>query len=326
MSTIKAVFFDLGDTLVERNPEVNEEFIKLIFAALGNSTPSDVDLPKLRQRLKATERAIWNSYKPKELLKIQTLEDEKSFLSKDFYPAVLKRWGLDNPPQVLLDELAVRQLGPTTFQCFPDVNDTLARLKGLGLILGCVSNALPSAEGILQHLELWDSFDCLMLSYRSDCRCLKPNRGIHRKAMNGLGVTSGEAIFIDDRPGFVNPARRVYAQAILLDRDGSHPDEKCPKIEHLGRLFPLLDQENLKAGPTGIPFGQLPLYGARIRTEFFMSDKSAILTRFWGIFNNDFFRFCARLVGRYVMPGLPRTSMKHVLPIVTRLITLHPRR
>ncbi len=302
MSTIEAVFFDLGDTLVERNPEVDEDSIKLIFAALGNSTPSDVDITKLRQRLKATERATWNSYKPEELLRIETLDEEMAFLRNNFYPAVLKRWGLNNPPQNLLDELAIRQLGPTTFRCFPDVNDTLARLKGLGLMLGCVSNALPSAEGILQHLELWDSFDCLMLSYRTDCRCLKPNRGIHRKALKWLGVTSSDAIFIDDRPGFVNAARRVYRQAILLDRDSSHPDEEGPKIEHLGRLFLLLDQEHLKTGPTGIPFGQLPL------------------------FNYGFFRFCARLAVRYAMHSLPRISMQRVLPIVTRLIAAHPKR
>ena len=301
MSTIKAIFFDLGDTLVERNPQVDEDSINLIFPALGNSTPSGVDISKLRQRLKVTESATWNSYKPDQLLRIETLDQERSFLCNDFYPAVLKRWGLNDPPQNLLDELATRQLGPTTFRCFPDVNDTLTRLKGLGLMLGCVSNALPSAEGILQHLDLWDSFDCLMLSYRGDCRCLKPNRAIHRKAMNCLGVTNSEAIFIDDRPGLVNPSRRVYKKAILLDRDGSYPDEKGPKIEHLGRLFPLLDQEHMKAGPTGIPFGQSSL------------------------FNNNFFRSYVRHVARYAMHGeLLHINRQHVLPIITSLMTLQP--
>lgn len=260
MSTIRAIYFDLGDTLVERDPAEDEESIKLIYKILGDPIPLDVDFPRLRQRMKAIERATWNSYKPQDLLQIETLEAEMAFLRNSFYPSVLERWGVNNPPQYLLNTLATKQIGPKTFRCFHDVEDTLARLKGLGLLLGCVSNALPSAEGILQHLELWDRFDCLMLSYRTDCRCLKPNHGIHRKALKCLSIMGGDAVFIDDRPGFVNKARKIYKCSILIDRDNNYPNETGNKIEQLDKIFEKLEDAHITAGPLGISFNQLPLF------------------------------------------------------------------
>lgn len=120
---IKAVFFDLGGTLVERKPEADEDSIKLIYEALGYEAPSNRELPILRRRLKNIERAVWNSYKPKELIKVKTLDAEKDFLRSKFYPAVLKRWGIDEPPGDLLDVLVSRRLGPETFHCLPETKE-----------------------------------------------------------------------------------------------------------------------------------------------------------------------------------------------------------
>ena len=259
-AAIRAVFFDLGDTLVERKPEVDEDSIRLIYGAVGLETPSDRELPKLRRRLKAAERATWNSYASGTLLKLGSLDEELAFLRDSFYPAVLSRFGFATLPRDILDELAHSQLGPETFRPFPDVEETFVWLTSLGLKIGCISNALPSAEGILKYLDLWQRFDCRMLSYSADCRCLKPSKRIHAKALGRLQLSGKEAIFVDDRPGFVSAADSIYRLAILLDRERVHLNEKEPRIEQLSDLRLLLNRERLRAGPNEIPFGQLSLF------------------------------------------------------------------
>lgn len=59
---------------------------------------------------------------------------------------------------------------------------------------------------------------------------MQPNKTIHRRALECLGAQKSNAVFIDDRPGFVNPARDSYELAVLIDRDDSYPNEVGEKI------------------------------------------------------------------------------------------------
>jgi len=240
MFKLRAVLFDLGNTLIERKPRVDEDSLREIAAALGQPAPARAQLTGLRRQLRAIESETWSRYGDLAST-LGTLADEFAFLLKPFYPAVLQRFGLEHPRPELLHRLAARQLGPDTFQLLPGAVSTLAWLKARGLRLACVSNSSFSAEAQLRHFDLESYFDVLTLSHQVGYG--KPGRKIHLRTLGKLGVQGQSAAYLDDRLEFVLPVEDLYWRAILLDRDGSHPEAQVPRIQGLAELLPLLDRE-----------------------------------------------------------------------------------
>ena len=71
-------------------------------------------------------------------------------------------------------------------------------LSNLPRVLG---EALEATPGFLEH------FDQVTFSYK--LRRVKPEAGIYRYALEGLGVAAGEALFIDDKQANIEGARAV---------------------------------------------------------------------------------------------------------------------
>lgn len=79
--------------------------------------------------------------------------------------------------------------------------------------VGLLSNAdADYLNGELRREELVGLFDSIVIS--SDTGFAKPDKEIFDLALEGLGVSAGETIFIDDNTGHVNAAKRIGLQAI----------------------------------------------------------------------------------------------------------------
>lgn len=62
-------------------------------------------------------------------------------------------------------------------------------------------------ESLFRQYEIFASFDGGVYSYETGC--MKPDPGIYRTAIEGLGLEPGETFYVDDRPANVDAGRRA---------------------------------------------------------------------------------------------------------------------
>ena len=123
------------------------------------------------------------------------------------------------------------------FELYDDVPDALARLRGAGLRIGLVSNSARDVREFARHHGL--EVDAGISSFHHGRT--KPHASIFRAVLDLLGVEPPEAAMVGDTVADdVEGALAVGMRAILLDREGAHPDFE-PRIEALSGLFPILD-------------------------------------------------------------------------------------
>jgi HAD superfamily hydrolase (TIGR01509 family) len=220
MSLIHAVFLDLGNTLVDIKPELYEDSARRIATARRQALNNSRELKQVVFELKQAEGEEWIFTELEKFQQVTSVEDEVRYLRKEFYPAVLQRLGISSAQPALVDLLARRLADPESFTCFPDVLEVLQDLTGMGVELGIISNALPSARKILEHLDLIHLFKHVVLS--NEISCAKPAWGIYLHAARCANIRPDQAIFVDDRPLFVLEAQKVGMYAFLIDRERRH--------------------------------------------------------------------------------------------------------
>jgi putative hydrolase of the HAD superfamily len=122
------------------------------------------------------------------------------------------------------------------FELYDDVPDALAALRAAGLRIGLVSNSARDVREFARHHAL--DVDAGISSFHHGRT--KPHASIFRAVLDLLGVEPAEAAMVGDTiADDIEGARALGMQAILLDRDGLHPDFE-PRIESLGELAELL--------------------------------------------------------------------------------------
>lgn len=91
----------------------------------------------------------------------------------------------------------------------PDMLDLVRALKSRGYLLGIISNTIPGLEERLREglPEFIDIFDIRVGS--GDIGIAKPDEGIFRHALDGLGVRAEESVFADDVRKYAQAAREV---------------------------------------------------------------------------------------------------------------------
>ncbi len=77
---------------------------------------------------------------------------------------------------------------------------------------GVISNAWPDLRQDLVAKKIDDAFDALIIS--SEVGVMKPDPKIYQIALEKLGVTAREAVFVDDTPVNVEAARALGMQAV----------------------------------------------------------------------------------------------------------------
>ena len=212
-SDIQAIFFDLGDTLVR----IKSEILQVICDAIGKARGNPLEVNEY-MRVFQDE---WNKrQKPldKELIKgVVTHADEVGYW-KNFFHSLLITLEVSSYQERLAESLAKIYSHPGSFECFEDVHEVLAELKVKGLKLGVISNAFPSAEKIINQLELKQYFDYILLSYDFKNKNIKPEPEIYQFAVDALNVDVDKSIFVDDRWAFVKAARDLGMDSYLIER------------------------------------------------------------------------------------------------------------
>ena len=118
---------------------------------------------------------------------------------------------------------------------YDDAFPALDRLRDRGVALALVTNTdARSLAGLRAEFALDDRFDAVVASCEVGAR--KPDPRVFEAALDRLGVTPERALMVGDSPGpDVDAARDHGLGAVLLDREGRHPDH-APRVAGLTDL------------------------------------------------------------------------------------------
>lgn len=232
---LRAVFLDIGDTIMRPNPSW-EHVYALAFEEFGVKVEID-DLDRaLRDAYRHGGWGMEGGFEPSE---------ETSFRrTVELDGAAIAALGLEPMPEAFYRRLAELFLLTSHWHVFPDAYPALAALRERGLTVGAVSNWVWNLPELLHALDLVKAFDFIAASARIGYE--KPHRRIFEWALKQAGATPESVIHVGDHIGAdVEGARALGISAVLIDRFGRHAREDVPEgvpvITSLDQLIRLVD-------------------------------------------------------------------------------------
>jgi len=220
-SEIKALFFDVGNTLLFPNRE------RIHAPLVERGIEPDAEL------LRALERRIKNQFDD---LMIKDGNHDHSFWLM-FYSQLIEEIGLHD--DVLRDHLVagIRDSGNWD-QILPG---TLAQLQKIGsrYRMGVISNADGRIEDVLRRCGIADCFQTItdsgLIGYE------KPHPEIFRQAMESLKAKPQESLYVGDvySVDYLG-ATGAGMRAVLMDVSGAYAGKGVPRVESLGELQTIL--------------------------------------------------------------------------------------
>ncbi len=241
---IKAVLFDLGDTILEFGK------VKTTRAFLEGARTTHAFL-----KANGQPAACFSWYFFRNLLRLRIKYLMAGILRRDFDSLeVLKEVGAKlgvklSPEQ--WEEFAWLWYEPLS-RCAkiePDLRETLAGLQNMGLKLGIVSNTFVTRTSLQQHLRqlgLLEFFSMQLYSYELHVR--KPSTQIFRIAADRIGERPENILFVGDRiDNDIRPALAIGMRAALKEahtNDGKEAPPAALRIHRLAELPDLIERLN----------------------------------------------------------------------------------
>ena len=224
---LRAVLFDVGETLVHPAPSFPELF-SVVVAAEGHARSPEAVID--------ASRAVFHRFSEAARdVELWTTSPERS---ARFWKSVYERMlgELDIPDDGrLADVLYATFTDPATYELFDDVEPALDELEAAGLVLAIVSNFEAWLEDLLGRLGVRDRFGVRVISGREGVE--KPDLRIFELALERLSIEATDAMYVGDNPEFdVVPAATLGMTPVLIDRRGRYPDAEGTRIADLREL------------------------------------------------------------------------------------------
>ena len=228
LSSFKAVFFDVGGTLIRVHPSVGAVYAK---HARSFGFTGTVD------ELNKGFRFQWKKIGGIESLGNKSgVEEERKFWKNLLYEVFQPLGGLDRFDEYfeLIFEVFV---DGSNWKIHDDVIESkiFQKLKEQKIILGVISNWDSRLISTLENLKLADNFKFILPS--AVVGSAKPDKKIFEEALRLSGVKPHEACHIGDEVKTdIEGARNIGIHAILLDRDNRFSDSIKPKVRSFMEL------------------------------------------------------------------------------------------
>ena len=220
LSPFKAVFFDVGGTLIRVYPSVGDVYARHA-RPFGYSGSVEV--------LNKGFNAQWKKMGGIESLRDQSgAKAERKFWSELVYE-VFKPLGGLNRFEEYFDLIFEEFRDKSNWRVYEDVieSEILEKLKKRGVVLGVISNWDSRLISTLENIGLARYFDFILPS--ALVGSAKPDKKIFEEALRRSGVAPHEACHIgDEMRTDVAGAEGVGIHPILLDRDNRF--DKADKI------------------------------------------------------------------------------------------------
>ena len=232
---LRAVFLDIGDTVMRPNPSW-EHVYAIAFEEYG----VQVEVEALRAALRRVYHHGGFGFED-----AFDASEETSFArTMEIDRAGIADLGLDPMPESFFGRLSELFMLTSNWHVFPDAPPALTALRSRGLVVGAVSNWVWQLPELLHALNLVSHFDFIAASSRIGFE--KPHPGIFEWALAKASVAAGEAIHVGDHlDADVEGARRAGIQPVLIDRhdrfDPADLPPATPLIRTLTELIPIVD-------------------------------------------------------------------------------------
>ncbi|UGB29031.1 HAD family hydrolase [Metabacillus sp. B2-18] len=260
---IKAIFFDLDDTLLWDQKSVKEAFVATCQLA---EQKYGIHSEKLEEAVRNEARELYSSYEtydftqmiginPFEGLWGNFLDDEENFRKmkeivptyrKEAWTRGLKACGIDDPDYgaTLAEEFpAQRRKKPFVYDESFQVLDKLKESYRLLLL----TNGSPDLQNTKLEItpELVPYFEQIIISGAFGRG--KPDPTIFEHALEKMNLSKDDAIMVGDNlMTDILGASRVGMKSVWINRHNKERNEVQPDFEitHLEELYPILDQLN----------------------------------------------------------------------------------
>lgn len=141
----------------------------------------------------------------------------------------------------------LQKVGPWDLEMWGHINSTMVewaeQIRSSGIKIGLLSNMPIQMIDYSRRNFTWlKQFD--HTTFSAEVRLVKPEAGIYRHSLDGLGVSAAEALFVDDKEPNVEGARAVGLHAIQFSSVRKFRDDLA-KLD-----FPMLPVET--NSPTGL--------------------------------------------------------------------------
>ena len=228
LSSFKAVFFDVGGTLIRVHPSVGDVYAKHA-RAFGFSGTAD--------ELNKEFRSQWKKIGGIESLGNKSGAEIEEKFWKDLVFEVFQPFGgLDHFDKYFRLIFEVFRDG-SNWKIYEDVigSQIFRKLKERKIILGVISNWDSRLTSTLDSLELTDHFKFILPS--AVVGSAKPDKKIFAEAVRLSGIEPHEACHIGNeiKTDF-DGARNAGINAILLDRDNKFDESIQPKVRSFFEL------------------------------------------------------------------------------------------
>jgi putative hydrolase of the HAD superfamily len=207
---LRAVLFDVDFTLSRPGPELGPE----AYRELGLAHGLELDPGRYEQ---ARVAALTDLQVHPELV-----HDEQIWIT--FTEDIVRGMGGDSEgSRACAIDMVRRWEVHEHFHLYDDAVPALQALRAHGLRLGLISNGQRDLEEFARHHAL--DVDVAVGS-KSHGRA-KPHASIFERALTALEVAAADAVMVGDSyADDIEGARALGIRAILLDREGLHPDER----------------------------------------------------------------------------------------------------
>jgi putative hydrolase of the HAD superfamily len=226
---IKAVFFDLYQTLIHYDPP-REKIEQDVLRDHGIEVP----LEKIRRAIFIADELLYTDLARLSWNKRKT--EEKLDLYLRYQDCLLKEAGVDASQQLIREVTRKMQQFDSRKVLFDDVEPTLTLLREKGLILGLISNVDSDITPLCQELGLSALLQIVVTS--QDVGIGKPYPEIFQEALRQAKVKPDEAIYVGDQYQIdVEGANAAGMHGVLLDRGELKETTTYPKINGLNELI-----------------------------------------------------------------------------------------
>lgn len=239
---VRAVLFDLGDTLLDFEPmdtrAVFRTAARLTYDRLAEAVGAAAMPPFERYARAHFRRVKWAYF----WAKLRRREFDAGELLRAFH----RQMGLPTD-DALLRELAFLWFEPVTahMRVEDDLRPTLAGMRDAGLRLGVISNTFVPGFVHDRQLEREGLIEFLPVRvYSSDVGYRKPDRRIFELALARLGVRAAETLFVGDlvKTDIVGARRAGMRTALKQPTANLRPhriaDHVIRRISELNGLLP----------------------------------------------------------------------------------------
>jgi putative hydrolase of the HAD superfamily len=230
--TVKAVLFDLGNTLIYLDHY--KTFQKILRIHGITRTTEEI------------KEAFAKAAREFDIKKQSGISAHEVYTQSNMH--ILKHLGITNSKRLwaLAEDIDIRWFEVSKIYVYPDVKPTLTKLKKTGLKLGLITDGYKSdLEQMLPKAGLQKFFDvCVCADTIGKC---KPNPHVFEYALSQLKIKPSEAVFVGDRldTDYIG-AQKAGITPILILRENKKGTKDINFITSLEEIFKLLKEMESK--------------------------------------------------------------------------------